>query len=46
MDWTKIAGELGYAPQVPFETGLADTVRWYAENRQWWEPLKAGAVLR
>ncbi len=41
VDWSKIADELGYAPQVPFEQGLADTVRWYAENREWWEPLKA-----
>ena len=24
VDWTKIADELGYAPQVPFEEGLAD----------------------
>jgi dTDP-glucose 4,6-dehydratase len=31
---------LGYAPQVPFGTGLADTVRWYAEHRTWWEPLR------
>ena len=31
---------LGYAPQVPFSQGLADTVRWYRENRAWWEPLK------
>ncbi|WP_131736706.1 dTDP-glucose 4,6-dehydratase [Actinomadura roseirufa] len=31
---------LGYAPRVPFEEGLAETVRWYAENRTWWEPLK------
>jgi dTDP-glucose 4,6-dehydratase len=46
VDWSKIASELGYAPQVPFETGLAETVRWYAENRSWWEPLKAGAVVR
>ena len=33
------------APQVPFETGLADTVAWYAGNRDWWEPLKAGAAV-
>ena len=46
VDWNKIAGELGYAPQVPFEEGLAQTVRWYADNRAWWEPLKAGAALR
>ena len=31
---------LGYAPGVPFSQGLADTVRWYRENRAWWEPLK------
>ncbi|QKW37562.1 dTDP-glucose 4,6-dehydratase [Actinomadura sp. NAK00032] len=31
---------LGYAPRVAFDDGLAETVRWYAENRAWWEPLK------
>ncbi|MCY7344444.1 MAG: dTDP-glucose 4,6-dehydratase [Pseudonocardia sp.] len=40
VDWSKIAGELGYAPQVPFEQGLAATVAWYRDNRAWWEPLK------
>jgi dTDP-glucose 4,6-dehydratase len=45
VDITKISRELGYAPLVPFDTGLADTVRWYAENRSWWEPLKARASL-
>jgi dTDP-glucose 4,6-dehydratase len=43
VDWSKIAGELGYAPQVDFETGLAETVAWYGENRAWWEPLKHGS---
>lgn len=41
----KIQEELGYTPQVSFEQGLADTVRWYRENRAWWEPLKAKAAL-
>ena len=41
VDWRKIADELGYAPQVSFDRGLADTVAWYAANRAWWEPLKA-----
>ena len=41
VDITKIANELGYEPQVPFEQGLADTVAWYQQNRDWWEPLKA-----
>ncbi len=40
VDITKIASELGYAPHVSFEQGLADTVAWYASHRSWWEPLK------
>jgi dTDP-glucose 4,6-dehydratase len=31
---------LGYAPRVAFADGLAETVRWYAANRGWWEPLR------
>jgi dTDP-glucose 4,6-dehydratase len=31
---------LGYAPQTPFDAGLAATVAWYAANRAWWEPLQ------
>jgi dTDP-glucose 4,6-dehydratase len=31
---------LGYAPRTPFAEGLAATVRWYADHRPWWEPLK------
>jgi dTDP-glucose 4,6-dehydratase len=45
VDIAKIAGELGYAPQVPFAQGLADTVQWYRDNRAWWEPLQARAAL-
>ncbi|MGV8913427.1 MAG: dTDP-glucose 4,6-dehydratase [Rhodoglobus sp.] len=45
VDISKISAELGYAPQVPFETGLAEVVQWYRDNREWWEPLKAKAAL-
>jgi dTDP-glucose 4,6-dehydratase len=31
---------MGYAPRIPFRHGLKETVRWYADNRAWWEPLK------
>jgi dTDP-glucose 4,6-dehydratase len=44
VDISKITTELGYRPQVDFDTGLADTVRWYGENRSWWEPLKDRAA--
>ncbi|GHF23031.1 dTDP-glucose 4,6-dehydratase [Amycolatopsis deserti] len=45
VDITKISTELGYAPRVSFDEGLAATVRWYADNRAWWEPLKRRAAL-
>ncbi len=41
VDITKISDELGYAPQVPFADGLADTIAWYQNNEDWWRPLKA-----
>jgi dTDP-glucose 4,6-dehydratase len=34
---------LGWSPQHSFDTtGLAETVDWYRENREWWEPIKSG----
>jgi dTDP-glucose 4,6-dehydratase len=42
VDYSKIA-KLGYAPRMNFEDGLALTVQWYRDNRDWWEPLKAAA---
>jgi len=44
VDSSKTA-ELGYAPQVSFESGLAKTVQWYRDNRAWWEPLKQRAEV-
>ncbi|GII53544.1 dTDP-glucose 4,6-dehydratase [Planotetraspora thailandica] len=32
---------LGFQPRVPFDEGLAATVGWYADNADWWRPLKA-----
>jgi dTDP-glucose 4,6-dehydratase len=45
VDWTKINRELGYEPQVKFEDGLKETIEWYRNNREWWEPLKRRAGL-
>lgn len=30
---------MGYLPRIPFREGLSNTVRWYKENRWWWEPM-------
>ncbi|GAA3156170.1 dTDP-glucose 4,6-dehydratase [Planomonospora alba] len=45
VDCSKIMEELGYRPRKDFDTGLAETVAWYRENRSWWEPLKHRATL-
>jgi dTDP-glucose 4,6-dehydratase len=39
LDTTKLRA-LGWQPQVAFEQGLKDTVRWYRENEWWWRPIK------
>lgn len=34
--------ELGWEAAVGFEEGIARTVSWYRENREWWDPLRSG----
>ena len=43
IDAGKIDRELGWAPAETFETGLASTVRWYLDNRGWWERVLDGS---
>lgn len=43
VDWTKARTELGYRPCRDFTPGLAGTVAWYRDHRDWWEPLKRRA---
>ncbi|HTT86600.1 MAG TPA: dTDP-glucose 4,6-dehydratase [Acidimicrobiales bacterium] len=45
LDSGKIRRELGWEPSVAFADGLAETVRWYAANRSWWEPLRDRAPV-
>jgi dTDP-glucose 4,6-dehydratase len=40
VNWSKINRELGYEPQVKFEDGLRETIKWYRDNEAWWKPLK------
>jgi dTDP-glucose 4,6-dehydratase len=41
IDASKIRDELGWEPQVGFDDGIARTVDWYLERRDWWEPILA-----
>jgi dTDP-glucose 4,6-dehydratase len=42
IDASKIRTELGWEPQESFESGMAGTVRWYLDNRPWWERIRSG----
>lgn len=39
IDASKIKRDLGWEPITPFDTGIAETIRWYLDNKKWWEPL-------
>ncbi len=40
LDGGKLTHDLQWRPRVAFEDGLRETVRWYIENRAWWEPIR------
>ena len=42
IDAGKIARELGWKPRHTFENGLRETVRWYLDNKTWWERVRSG----
>ncbi|NDC37723.1 MAG: dTDP-glucose 4,6-dehydratase, partial [Proteobacteria bacterium] len=46
IDYSKIHTELGWSPQVPVADGIDATVRWYVDNRHWWERIKSGEYLK
>ncbi len=44
IDENKARAELGYVPQRSFEEGLRQTLRWYLDREDWWQPLLAPAA--
>ena len=47
IDSTKLRTELGWNPQYSdFGAGLAATIEWYRDNRDWWEPTKQATEAR
>lgn len=47
IDGTRLREELGWEPQFTnFESGLANTIQWYTDHRDWWEPLKAAVEAK
>jgi dTDP-glucose 4,6-dehydratase len=42
IDPSKIHNELGWLPKTKFEDGINLTVKWYLENKPWWEHIING----
>ncbi|NFE94645.1 dTDP-glucose 4,6-dehydratase [Clostridium botulinum] len=42
IDPKKIHSELGWIPTTNFEEGIKKTIKWYLENRNWWENIISG----
>ena len=42
IDPTKIHHELGWLPETKFQDGIRKTIKWYLENRTWWEEILSG----
>lgn len=42
IDPKKIHEELGWLPETSFEVGIRKTIKWYLENREWWENIISG----
>ena len=42
IDPTKIHRDLGWEPKVMVADGLRETIKWYVENREWWEEIISG----
>jgi len=43
IDAGKIKHELGWAPQETFDTGIRKTIRWYLDNKKWWQRVQDGS---
>ena len=42
IDPTKIHNELGWLPETKFEDSVKKTIKWYLENKSWWEEIVNG----
>lgn len=42
IDPTKIHNELGWLPETMFAEGIKKTIKWYLDNKKWWEEIISG----
>ena len=42
IDPSKIKCDLGWFPETKFEDGIKNTIKWYLENKGWWQRIISG----
>ena len=42
IDPSKIKRDLGWFPETKFEEGIKNTIKWYLENKGWWQRIISG----
>jgi dTDP-glucose 4,6-dehydratase len=45
IDATRIREQLGWEPETKFEDGIARTIQWYLDNREWTEKVISGEYM-
>jgi dTDP-glucose 4,6-dehydratase len=45
IDPAKIHSELGWLPKTKFKDGIVKTIKWYLDNKPWWEEIVSGEYL-
>lgn len=45
LDISRMKKEFGWSPKISFEEGLKSTIKWYLENRSWWEEIINGEYM-
>ena len=46
IDSSKIQNELGWKPKFKFEDAIEETIKWYVDNKSWWERIISGEYLK
>ena len=44
LDCCKIR-KIGWEPKFSFKEAIQETIQWYVDHRNWWEPIKTGEYL-
>ena len=46
IDNTKITTELGWIPKYKFDSALAETIKWYSDNKSWLDGVTSGDYIQ